>query len=220
MNKKILIFLILPFFGCALTIISPGINSNYRLNKTASIRFQEAAFYGSTFYDHSAFFLEYENLKEIIKDPNNATFNKGDILQINQFNKNNVNLLYEFCFDKEKDIDIFEDIKYYQFKLNENPPISIVSYFYPYSYFYRGGFVRKNRPYYINDVHPYNEYILKTGNDFQMCIRNIISFDTNSQKNKNILEILTPRNLTINFTYDFDKKFVLYKNEEMEFSAK
>ncbi|EMY59948.1 hypothetical protein LEP1GSC203_1091 [Leptospira terpstrae serovar Hualin str. LT 11-33 = ATCC 700639] len=53
-----------------------------------------------------------------------------------------------------------------------------------------------------------------------MCIRNIISFNESSQKNKNILEIITPRDLTINFTYDFDKKFVLYKNEEMEFSAK
>ncbi len=212
--------MLLPFFGCALTIISPGLNSNYRLNKTASIRFQEAAFYGSKFYDQSAFFLEYENLKEIIKDTNNATFNKGDILQINQFSQNNVNLLYELCFDKEKDIDIFEDIKFYQFKLNENQPISFVSYFYPYSYFSRGGFIKKNRPYYINDVHPYNQEILKTGKDFLMCIRNIISFNPSSQINKNILEIITPRNLTINFTYDYDKKFVLYKNEEMEFSAK
>ncbi len=220
MNKKYLIFVILPLFGCALTLISPGLNSNYRLNKTATIRFQEAAFYGSTFYDQSAFFLEFENLKEIIKDPNNATFNKGDILKIDQFNPKNVNLLYEFCFDKDKDIDIFEDIKYYQFKLNDNPPISIVSYFYPYSYFYRGGFVRKNKPYYINDIHPYNQDILKTGIDFQMCVRNIISFIPSSQKNKNILEIITPRNLIINFIYDFDKNFVLYKNEEMEFSAK
>ncbi|TGK66789.1 hypothetical protein EHQ18_16830 [Leptospira kanakyensis] len=220
MNLLIVIFMILPLLNCALTIISPGLNSNFKLNKTTGIRFQEAAFYGSSYYDQSAYFLEFENLKEIVKDPNNATFNKNDMIYINQFNQNDINLLYEICFDKDKNINIMTDIENYKFKLNGDNSQSIVSYFYPYSYFKRDNYIKRHRPYYINDVHPKKENLLKTGNDYYMCIRNIVSFNTNAQKKSNYFEITTPRNLLINFTYDFDHKFIYYTNEEMEFSAK
>ncbi|TGL50257.1 hypothetical protein EHQ59_12740, partial [Leptospira kemamanensis] len=71
--KKIPFIFISLLFQCALTIISPGLNSNYKLNKISTFKFQEAAFYGSLYYDQTAFFIESENLKLIIDDPNNAT---------------------------------------------------------------------------------------------------------------------------------------------------
>ncbi|TGK80352.1 hypothetical protein EHQ31_17190 [Leptospira montravelensis] len=218
--KKIPLLIGFLFFDCALTIISPGLNSNYKLNKISSFKFQEAAFYGSTFYDQSAYFLEFENLKLIVSDPNNATFNKNDSMNMDQFDQNNINILYEICYDKEKNLNILDDIVNYKFKLNDFESISVVSYFYPYSYTARGNYIKKYKPYYVNEKYPYQKNIYKTGYDFLMCIRNIVSFRKNVQEISNSLEILTPRNHLFNFSYDFDNKFIFYQNEEMDFSAK
>ncbi|WP_051122400.1 hypothetical protein [Leptospira wolbachii] len=218
--NKIPILIILTLFNCALTIISPGLNSNYKLKKISSNRFQEAAFYGSAFYDQSAFFLEFENLKLILTDPNNATFNKNETISVDQFDQNNINILYEICYDKEKDINILDDVVNYKFILNDFESLSVVSYFYPYSYYSRGNYNKKFNPYYFNEKYPYQNYIYKTGNDFIMCIRNVVSFSKNAQNKSNSLKIVTPRNHLTGFSYDFDNNFIFYKNEEMEFSVK
>ncbi|MCW7490906.1 hypothetical protein [Leptospira meyeri] len=218
--KKIPLIVILNLFNCALTIISPGLNSNYKLTKISSNRFQESAFYGSAYYDQTAFYLEFENLKLILNDPNNATFNKNDSISAVQFDQNNINILYEICYDKEKNINILDDILNYKFSLNNFEAISVVSYFYPYSYYSRGNYLKKILPYYVNEKYPYQKLIYKTGNDFIMCIRNIVSFSKNAQNKSNSLEIVTPRNYLTGFSYEFDNNFLFYKNEEIEFSAK
>ncbi|MGE8795949.1 hypothetical protein ACO2JG_18665 [Leptospira terpstrae] len=156
----------------------------------------------------------------ILTDPNNATFNKDDTISLNQFDQNNIHILYEICYDKEKDINILDDIKNYRFKLNDSESISVFSYFYPYSYFARGNYIKKNKPYYVNENHPHQKNIYKTGNDFLMCIRNIVTFNKNNQINSNSFEIITPRKHLTGFSYNFDNNFIYYKNEEMEFSAK
>lgn len=219
--KRFVIVLLFTLHACALTLISPGLNSHYRLDNITNIRFDEAAFYGSQHYHHSAFYIESENLKLITSDINNSTFNKEEKLAIRPFDPNKVHILYEYCFDKEKEINITEDIENHHFQLNDNSYESKISYFYPYSYYKRGSRISKKYPFYMNDDYPYKKVILKTGTDFLMCIRTILVFKKDDQKNNiNEFEILTPRNSHISYSYEYNNQFVFYKNEGMDFSAK
>lgn len=218
--KNVFYLSLLSCLSCALTIISPGVNSNYRLDKIGVYKFQESSFYGSKFYDLSAFFLEYENLKLVLDDPNNSLFNKEEKLNINQFEANNVNLLIEFCYDKEIEFDIENDLANYHYKLNNFEPLSSTSYFYPYSFSVRGEFIKKFKPFYVREKYPYQHRIYTTGDDYLMCIRSIVSFPKSAQNKSNSLEILTPRNSLINFSYEFDREFILYKNEKFELSTR
>lgn len=219
--KIILILILFSFPACALTLISPGLNSNYRLDNLTGIRFEEAAFYGTKHYESSVFYLEFENLKQIINDTNNATFNKEERLDLNQFYKTDIHLMFELCYNKEKEINIFEDIKNYNFQLNNHSYESKISYFYPYSFYKRGSRISKKYPFYMNDDYPLNKVILKTGPDFLMCIRTILVFKKENQiNNKNEFEILTPRNVHLFYSYEYKNQFIFYKNEGIDFSAK
>ncbi len=218
--KNVTYLSLLLCLSCALTIISPGLNSNYRLNKSGVYKFQESSFYGSKFYELSAFFLEFENLKLVLDDPNNALLNKNEKLNIDQFDANNIHILFEFCYDKDIEFDIEEDLSNYQYKLNSKESISLTSYFYPYSYSVRGDFIKKFKPFYVREKYPHQQRVYTTGDDYLMCIRSILVFPKSAQNKFNSLEILTPRETLINFSYEFDREFILYKNEKFEFSAK
>lgn len=219
--KRIIFIFLFSLQACTLTLISPGINSNYRLDNLTGKRFEEAAFYGSKYYQPSAYFIESDNLELIINDVNNATFNKDEIPNFKQFDQNKIYILYEYCYDKEKDINIFEDINHHQFQLNNNFYESKISYFYPYSFYKRGNTITKKHPFYKNAEYPSNKVILKTGTDFLMCVRTILVFNRENQMNsKNEFEILTPRNSHLFFSYDYKNKFIYYEKEEMDFSAK
>ena len=219
--KKSIIIILFSFNACALTLISPGLNSNYRLDNITNIKFEEAAFYGSKHYDLSAFFIEYENLDLIINDINNTTFNKDEKMAIKDFDQNKIHLMVELCYDKEKEINIFEDIEKHYFQLNNHSYESKISYFYPYSFYKRGSRISKKCPFYMNDDYPLNKVVLKTGADFLMCIRTILVFKKENQINsKNEFEVLTPRNSHIFYSYDYNNQFVFYKNEGIDFSAK
>ncbi|XDD53857.1 hypothetical protein AB3N62_15450 [Leptospira sp. WS4.C2] len=220
-QKTFAIFVLFLLHACALTLISPGLNSNYRLNDITDLKFEEVAFYGSKHYSHSAFFIEFENLNLIINDVNNTTLNTNENLNINRFHKENIHLLYEICFDKEKEINIIEDLENHQFQLNDNSYESKISYFYPYSYFKKRDRFNKFNPFYMRNNYPADHVIQKTGTDFLLCVRTLLTFKKTDQKpNLNEFEILTPRNVHLFYSYEYKNQFIFYKNEGIDFSAK
>ncbi|TGL21025.1 hypothetical protein EHQ42_05575, partial [Leptospira levettii] len=71
MKKRILLIFTMIYSCNSLTLISPGITSEYRLGKNSSIKFEESSFYGTNIYQINVFYIENENRNLIFADPNN-----------------------------------------------------------------------------------------------------------------------------------------------------
>jgi hypothetical protein len=219
--KFILFSSIILFSSCALTLISPGINSNYRIEDKSFMKMEDSAFYGSYFYRYFSYFVNEENYFDVINDPNNSI----DVLQIQNFHinhtKNKILILYEFCFDKLKNIDWEEDLSSYTFTLNDQSNEYFLSYKYPYSYRKIGLKYKIELPYIINKKFPYHNQTERTGNDYILCMRNLLSFRKETQfDNSNLFKVTTPRGNTQHFEYiSKSGKFQFYEKEQFEING-
>ena len=208
------------FNSCALTLISPGVNSNFRLKKIVDIRFQEAHFYGLQFYNHSSFFIEKENFTLIITDPNNQSFNKNEFIPSLFYKDNQVYILFENCYEKEKIEDPFYDIRLYQFYLNKIPSLNRYSYFYPYSYNKKGTVYLKKNPFLIYNSQENRKEIIRTGDDFLACIRTINTFEKRNLNNgMNYFQVMTSNRSHLEYSFEFKDKFVYFNEEPVSFGV-
>lgn len=218
---KFSIFLSLFIFtACSsLTIISPGINSNDRLNKLTNIKFDEASFYGSSVYQANAFFINHQNLEDILNDPNNIVDNLTKENFEQNIKENDVILLAEFCFDKDKFKSNTLDFDQYNFKLNNTTFSTKLEIFYLYSAKKKGTLYAIEQPLLVYDKPPNQKNIIKTSVEFISCSRSILNFKNfKLSEGSNKFEIITPRNSQIFFDFQIKNgTFQLFQNEGADF---
>ncbi|TGK97933.1 hypothetical protein [Leptospira levettii] len=219
---RILGFFIFCFFFqvCSsryyLTIVSPGVTSDYRLKSIGGIRMLEAAYYGTWHYTQTAFYMEPENLDALLTDPNNHILNHKELFDSVSKDRSSVRILFEYCYDQTKPIQIDEDKEQYQFEWNGNEPKSKISYLYPYSYYKKGNRIRQKLPYYQSERYPKNEWKQTTGYDQYFCVRNLLEFDGSIQKKgTNELKVVTPREHLLYYEYEYNGKFIHDSEEEI-----
>ncbi|XDD47827.1 hypothetical protein AB3N60_07060 [Leptospira sp. WS39.C2] len=182
----------------------------------SGIKMEEASFYGPWYYAHSTFYIEHGQLNEVLKDPNNFIMNHKEIFETVKFGKGKVWLLFEYCYDQSKPIQIDVDKELYQFEWNDQSPLSKTTYFYPYSYYKKGKRIRHKLPFYQTEPYPNDGWKRTTGYDQYFCVRNLLEFDESYQKmGKNKFKILTPREQLLYYEYQFDQKFIYYAEEEI-----
>ncbi len=222
MKKKILLILTFVYSCNSLTLISPGITSEYLLGKNSSIKFEESSFYGTNIYQINVFYIENENRNLVFQDPNNILDYKIKENFEKDISDLDILLLAEVCFDKEKFTKTPLDLILYDFELNGNKYLNKIEYIYPYSYSMKGNKYFLERPLLIHDNYPNQKNIIKTSDDFVTCSRTILKFNKNFQNDgKNKINIITPRNSYISFEYLIQNgKFVIQNNEEIELNAK
>ncbi|MCW7479364.1 hypothetical protein ND856_18840 [Leptospira bandrabouensis] len=222
MKKKIIVILTFIYSCNSLTLISPGITSEYRLGKSSSLKFEESSFYGTNIYQINVFYIENENRNFIFQDPNNILDFKIKEKFENNISDLDILLLAEICFDKEKFKKTPLDLILYDFELNGNRFLDKIEYIYPYSFSMKGNKYSLEKPLLIHDNYPNQKNIIKTSDDFVTCSRTILKFNKDSQNDgKNRVNIITPRNSIISFEYLIQKgKFVIQNNEEIEFNVR
>ncbi|MCZ8342229.1 MAG: hypothetical protein O9301_04290 [Leptospira sp.] len=213
--KVLVLFLISLNYSCALNLISPGINSNHRLDNKSFAKMLDMSFYGSYHYNFFAYFILPENVIDVLNDPNNFL----ETYQVESFvlnrNLNDIVILYEFCYNKEKDIDFDTDLNSYFFFLNGHSEKYKLVYQYPYSYKKIGLKLKLLRPFLVHKKYPNHQEIESTGYDYIMCYRNLLIFDTSTkQEGKNEFRIITPRENIQNF--EFQLKNNTFQNYEKE----
>ncbi|ABZ94633.1 Hypothetical protein LBF_2136 [Leptospira biflexa serovar Patoc strain 'Patoc 1 (Ames)'] len=202
---KLPIYLTICFFAScsSLTIISPGINSNHRLNKLTDVKFNEAAFYGSTFYQANAFFINHQNIYEILNDPNNIVEKNIKEKFEKNIKNNDVILIAEFCFDKDKFNSSILDFDQYNFKLNNTSFSTNLEVFYLYSAKKKGTSYAIEQPLLVYDKPPNQKNIIKTSFEFIACSRSILNFkNLKLSEGSNKFEIITPRSSQIFFDFN------------------
>ncbi|MCW7475620.1 hypothetical protein [Leptospira levettii] len=222
MKKKILLILTLIYSCNSLTLISPGITSEYRLGKNSSIKFEESSFYGTNIYQINVFYIENENKNLVFQDPNNILDSKIKENFENNISDLDILLLAEVCFDKEKFKKTPSDLIYYNFELNGNRYLDKIEYICPYSYSMKGNKYSLERPLLIHDNYPNQKNVIITSDEFVTCSRTILKFNKDFQNDgKNKINIITPRNSNISFEYLIQNgKFMIQNNEEIEFNVK
>ncbi|ABZ97550.1 Hypothetical protein LEPBI_I1442 [Leptospira biflexa serovar Patoc strain 'Patoc 1 (Paris)'] len=223
---KLIFLRLFPFFlgllisTCAsryyLTLVSPGITSETRLKKQTDLRMEEASFYGPWAYSHTTFYIEKSQLSKVLDDPNNTVFQSKEKFLLRKGDVSQLHLLFEFCYDKSKQIDIEKDMENYRFQLNGVDPTEKLVYLYPYSYFKKGKKFRQRFPFYERLAYPREHILITTGYDQLYCVRTLLGFDLTIEKQgKNLFEVTTPRNQLLYYEYEMDKEFVRFKDEEI-----
>lgn len=221
--KNILILVVLLISSCtSLTLISPGITSENHLLNATSIKFEEASFYGSNFYQFNVFYLEDENIRLVLNDPNNILNSKIKVKFEENISDTDFLLLAEICFDKEKFKQRDLDLEFYEFELNGNKFNDRIEFIYPYSYSMKGNKYNLERPILINDNYPNQKNVIKTADEFIACSRSFIKFKKKYQiESKNSLKIVTPRKSIINFQfYVKNGKFQIQNNDDINIKIK
>ncbi|WP_244242869.1 hypothetical protein [Leptospira bouyouniensis] len=213
-------FLGLFFITCTsqyyLTLISPGITSDVRLKKQTDLRMEEASFYGPWFYSHTTFYIEKSQLPKVLEDPNNTVFQPKEKFILKKGDDSQLHLLFEFCYDKSKQIDIEKDMENYRFQLNGVDPSEKLVYLYPYSYFKKGKTFRRRFPFYERLAYPREHILITTGYDQLYCVRTLLRFDPSIEKRGyNHFEVITPRNQYLYYEYEMEKEFVRFTEEEI-----
>ncbi|TGM74281.1 hypothetical protein EHR01_12325 [Leptospira mtsangambouensis] len=221
--KRIFLTIIIMISSCkSLTLISPGITSDNRLGKNSGLKFEESSFYGTDFYQLNVFYIENENKRYIFQDPNNIIDSGIKENFEKNINENDILLLSEVCFDKDKFRQKSLDLTLYDYSLNSQQYIDKIEYIYPYSFIKKGNSYSLERPLLINDYYPNQRNVIKTSDDFVTCSRSIIKFKKEFQYDgTNKLNITTPRKSIISFEFSVQNgKFVIQNNEEIEFNIK
>ncbi|WP_244241653.1 hypothetical protein [Leptospira jelokensis] len=199
-----------------LTLVSPGITSESRLTKQTDLRMEEASFYGSWAYSHTAFYIDQTQLPKVLDDPNNAVFQPKEMFLLKESSDTQSHILFEYCYDKTKPIAIEKDMKNYRFQLNGEDPIENLVYLYPYSYSKKGKVFRKRFPFYERLAHPNDKILITNGFDQLYCVRTLLSFDkTKEKQGLNRFTVTTPRNQHLFYEYEMREKFVTFKEEEI-----
>lgn len=203
-------YLIFGFLlNCAMTLVSPGINSNHRLTVSNDYHFQEAHRYGRNFYQNSAFFVEERNWPLVIEDTNNATLETPPNFPKTINGEKQITLLFENCFDKDKINDPLSDSKNYKFSLNQTLSEIRYSYLYPYSYVRRGTSIEKWKPYYYSDPYRHKVREERTGDDYLACVRTLVVFDKSSVRTgANTFQIRTANDSLLTYTFLYERSFV------------
>ncbi|MCW7504355.1 hypothetical protein [Leptospira paudalimensis] len=219
---RILGFFIFCFFFqvCSsryyLTIISPGVTSEYRIKSISGIRMLEASYYGTWHYAQTAFYIEPDNLDALLSDPNNFILNHKVLFDSVSKDKTLVRILFEYCYDHSKQIPIDHDKDLYQFEWNGIEPKSKITYLYPYSYYKKGKRIRQKLPFYQQERYPKNEWKQTTGYDQYYCVRSLLEFDGFLQKKGiNELKVITPREQLLFYEYEHNGKFIHDSEEEI-----
>lgn len=218
--QLILTVIVLFVVSCSspmyLTLVSPGITSEARLKKQSDLRMEEASFYGSWIYSHAAFYIDQLQLPKVLNDPNNLVFQSKEKFLIQDIDPNSIHILFEFCYDERKQINIEEDKKQYSFQLNDINPSHTIVYLYPYSYFKKGNTYRRKLPYYQSLPYPNDSILTTTGYDQLYCVRTLLSFDPSIEKRgTNRFTVTTPRNQNLFYEYEYNDQFVKFKEEEI-----
>jgi len=213
-----IVYWIFTFIHCGMSIISPGVTSNYRLTKLGGTNtFEEKIFYGKN-YDVSAFYIKKEYLQTILSDYNNLFSNWKNLDKIKNLKLSNENgnliLLCEICFDLEKEIQE-SDFLNYKFFLNNSKPNDVIEFLYPYNYYIYGTSMKKNGPM-IRGKEDLD--LILSDYKYIPCIRYLMSFNKILQiKGNNFLRIKTSRDNYFDFKYEYDIEFIQFWNEPSEF---
>lgn len=221
--KKIFVFIVVSKTSCSsLTLVSPGITSEHRLNQSSNLKFEESSFYGTNIYQLNGFYIEKENTNLVLNDPNNIHHSKfKDQFEAN-ISEEDILILVEVCFDKDKFKQRTLDLDLYQFELNGNPSIDTLEVIYPYSFRMKGNRYQLERPILINENYPNQKNVIKTADEFVTCSRTFLKFKKEFQKDgKNILKIMTPRKsvITLDF-YIHNGNFLIQKSDDIELKVK
>lgn len=210
----------LSIFTCTspyyLTLVSPGITSESRLTKQTDVRMEEASFYGSWAYSHTAFYIDKSELPKVLEDPNNTVFHPKEMFHSKNNHDSHLHILFEYCYDKTKQINIESDMNQYQFQLNGRDSVDTLVFLYPYSYSKKGKLFRKRFPFYERLTYPNEKILITTGFDQLFCVRTLLSFDqTIENQGLNRFTVTTPRNQHLFYVYEMREKFVKFKEEEI-----